>query len=476
MNIHKNKTMKNNSKNSIQVLPKFAIKFANKVFLVGWVGSFLIAVYVIYKIYIIPANITPTLYYSCIFFTVFTATFFGFGLNRLPDEMKVNLSVLIIVIGVSVYTIEIYLHFSRPKHAMVIAEKMGLPWDDKTKTEILKDLRDSGVDTYPNVVPAWLIKLNGFNTNSGEIYPLGGIANITTTLGNESGYYSIIETDEYGFNNPKELYKENKVEIVLLGDSFAEGSSVHSHENISAFLRKSGFEVINLGKGSNGPLIEFATLKEYAEPLKPKIVLWLYYTNDFVDLINELKSPLLKKYFYENNFTQNLISRQEEIDSVLINYVNSEWEETDTLTMLKTKNWSMVHDWTIIIKLYNIRSMLRLNPAGKKMPIFKDILQKSKQMVSGWGGKLYLVYLPDKNLYSRGTEHRNREYVMQTATKLEIPIIDIHKEVFALQSDPLSLFPFRFFGHYNAKGYQLVEEAINNRLKADGIIPLNPSN
>jgi hypothetical protein len=49
------------------------------------------------------------------------------------------------------------------------------------------------------------------------------------------------------------------------------------------------------------------------------------------------------------------------------------------------------------------------------------------------------------------SEERNREIVMQTATELDIPIIDIHNEVFKTHPDPLSLFPFRIAGHYNAE-------------------------
>ena len=37
--------------------------------------------------------------------------------------------------------------------------------------------------------------------------------------------------------------------------------------------------------------------------------------------------------------------------------------------------------------------------------------------------------------------------------------------------DPLSLFPFRVHGHYNAEGYRLVAEVIGKRLEADGYVP-----
>ena len=93
-------------------------------------------------------------------------------------------------------------------------------------------------------------------------------------------------------------------------------------------------------------------------------------------------------------------------------------------------------------------------------------------MVSGWNGKMYFVYLPSFNLYSSGNEHPNRDFAMQMATELEIPIIDIHSKVFVPHPDPLSLFQFRKRSHYNAGGYKLVAETIGKRLEADGYVPI----
>ena len=89
---------------------------------------------------------------------------------------------------------------------------------------------------------------------------------------------------------------------------------------------------------------------------------------------------------------------------------------------------------------------------------------------------MYFIYLHSFYRYSRGIEDINREFVLHTVSELEIPIIDIHKEVFVPHTDPLSLFPFRIDGHYNAEGYRLVSETIAKRLKADGFIPSNSNN
>lgn len=89
---------------------------------------------------------------------------------------------------------------------------------------------------------------------------------------------------------------------------------------------------------------------------------------------------------------------------------------------------------------------------------------------------MYFVYLPEFDRYLTGDEYPSREYVLRTADELDIPVIDIHREVFDLHSDPVSLFPFRSGGHYNAEGYRLVTEAIGKRLAADGVIPSNSDN
>ena len=104
----------------------------------------------------------------------------------------------------------------------------------------------------------------------------------------------------------------------MVGDSFTHGACVNRPEDIGSVLRiLSGKSVLNLGYSANGPLIEYATLKEYLLP-KVKKVLWVYYEgNDFKDLKNELKNKILKNYLTDNNFKQNLILKQSEIDKLV---------------------------------------------------------------------------------------------------------------------------------------------------------------
>ena len=84
---------------------------------------------------------------------------------------------------------------------------------------------------------------------------------------------------------------------------------------------------------------------------------------------------------------------------------------------------------------------------------------------------MYFVYLPSYNRYKSNIEDPNYKFVLDTLRELEIPVIDIHKDLFESFPDPLSLFPNKY-SHYNTKGYKLIAETINNRLKDDNFIPL----
>ena len=104
---------------------------------------------------------------------------------------------------------------------------------------------------------------------------------------------------------------------------------------------------------------------------------------------------------------------------------------------------------------------------------FRTILMQTNQIVSGWDGKLYFVWLHSRERYDKDTNSGKenyewsgyyREYILCTAKELGLPIIDIHKSVFASHPDPPTLFSTREARHYSADGYRLVAEEIASRL------------
>ena len=385
-------------------------------------------------------------------------------------EIKINITIILISITLTTYAVESYLYYLNKNlnSREIRAKELKLPYDNRNKINVIDDLKKEGFDAYLKNVPILLSESNGIPSENGNIFPLAGISESTTLLLNESGFYPIIETDEHGFNNPRDLYKDN-IDILIIGDSYAEGDGVNSNENIAAFIRKKGYKVISLGQNGNGPLIEYASLREYGKYLKPKIVLWMYFVNDLGDLKIELNSSLLKNYLSDKNFSQNLINRQIEIDFILKDYLSKKM-----MNRKKNNGKQKIRIPDEIIKLKNIGALLNIVPktyietrgeVPKKE--FEKILSYSKEMIENWGGKMHLIYLPSYFAYASKNENRFYSYVLETAKNNGIQTIDIHKEVFLEQKDPLELFSLKMNSHYNPKGYRLVAEEILKKIKED---------
>jgi hypothetical protein len=434
-------------------------------------------------------------------FSLLSAVFWG-GVLFLRVGIQANIIILATSLIISLYLIEIgILMFTArqlPNWRVQLAQDQGLEFDQRSKLQVIEDLIEKKVDAIPDSggTSAGVIE-----SDIDYLLPLGGISNKTIVGGNESGRRSIYISDRYGFNNPDSEWDNKNLEFLLTGDSMTQGASVQQGEDIASQIRLiENNGVINVGMGGNGPLSELAAIKEYAEAMHPKKVIWLYFEgNDLQhDLPIEKISPILIQYL-DDDFSQNLINRQNEIDKKVGDHIISKmkvdkkhiifsrWIRLKSVRKLMKIDLEGIrkNKENIVNKL--ITGMKSLARAGKLMQIdfdtidvhianneikaiendlvmFARILKKSKSMVGEWGGELYFVYLPIYARYeNKAILHDsffNRIEVLDLVKRLDIKIIDIHKEVFENHSDPFSLFPLRRHGHYNAQGYSEVAKAI----------------
>ena len=130
---------------------------------------------------------------------------------------------------------------------------------------------------------------------------LSGISNQNTIANNENGITWFIKVIDMVLITDIEWDKQD-TELLVIGDSYAHGLSVNRPNDISSILRTlSNKSLINLGYSGNGPLMSYASLREYF-PRGVKKVFWLYFEgNDLEDLKKELKDPILSKYLLDNN-------------------------------------------------------------------------------------------------------------------------------------------------------------------------------
>ena len=471
------------------------MNFGRNIFIAISIASFAFSLIALYKIFYSSNIVSNKFYIYCLVLSFITSIFFIYGL-KLKKSFQDNLSLVIVSTIFTVYSIEIFFHIKNINSTILNsnksindirkskAEEMNIFYDDISKVSIIENLKKNGVVAAPKFYPIQLLHdqkyLNGIEYNGSKIFPLSDISNTVVVEDNENGYWMKFKTDKYGFNNDPKRYEKNSIDIIIIGDSYAEGSSVHSDENIASIIESNGFNVLNFGKAGHGPLLEYAIFVEYVKKFKPKKILWLYHVNDIYNLLDEKKSSQLLNYLNEENFSQNLQLNQNKIDKIIFKYI----EEKKKLSIQKNnpipKKIKFSYHINSIILLRNIRSKFGLEGINKSdiepkdIKSFETILNNVNKTVKSWGGDLYFIYLPrHSDHYKLGKlrflsfkkTHEHREQVLEVVKKLEIPTIDLVELLFSKHSDPLSLFPFRMFGHYNAKGYRLVSQIILKNLK-----------
>ena len=337
----------------------------------------------------------------------------------------------------------------------IYKDRTGEKFDKREKFEIYSDLKKNDESVVLNVAPV-------FHLTNNKLIPLSGVSNSQTIHCNENGYYSIYQSDRYGFNNPDSEWDQKEIEYLTLGDSFVQGSCVNRPNDITSVLRTlSNKSALNLGYGGNGPLLQYAGLREYLSKKVNKVV-WVYFEgNDLINLNNELESRILNYYLDNQNFSQDLKNKQKKIDDINNFAIEKEFKR------LKERNFSKKLN---ILKLSRVRTTLynyipekykpKPQPRPKPSKKFYEVLALAKNLAVKNNSKFYFVYLPEYSRYKDNYDNTNYREVKKIVKQLQIPFIDIHTEVFEKEENPLNLFPFKLSGHLNVDGYKKVSEKI----------------
>jgi hypothetical protein len=465
----------------VQYPEKTKALFFNIVLFIIFLFSILIIVKPLYDIFVINTGHSINQYYLYFLFIFISLTLPAL-VAIFQDKRKLNIFLMLTVNIFCLYSFEIFLElrniFSNDLigKAKKEAIKLNIDFDNRSRIDILDSLSNAGFNAHAPIGPGHLfcnIKYrDGFvTTNDERIFPLGGISNSFTTFDNSNGYYPIIALDKYGFNNQKEIYDLNNIDVALIGDSFTEGFSVNPDQSISGRMNRLGINTISLGKAGNGPLTELATLIEYCSILQPRVIIWLYCSNDleYSNLPNELNSTILLKYLNDKNYSQDLIKRQNEIDSLMIKYLNDAKKEYKIVANTKSSAFRSIKE---IVRLWNFRSFLIIDNRHEDtidwatpFKEFELILTRAKETVSNWEGKLIFFYIPDYQEFVEPFQpHHFKQEVLDIVHRLDIPIIDGKKDIFDMQKTPLSLFPFGLPLHFNKDGYKLLTNSIIENL------------
>ena len=409
--------------------------------------NFILSLYLIYKVNFF-INSVYLHHYEIYFVLNLLIYFFFIYLLKINIEKKKNYLTLFISFVISLYLIEIVLR------SLNIVEY-------RSKFEIYKILEKQVGDITVAIPPNVYIQ-----KTQGDLIPLSGISNQRTLMCNENNYWAEFNSDRYGFNNIDNNWNE-RIENVLIGDSFGYGACVNQNENISYYL-KERFEMntINLSYEGNGPLLEYATYLEYTKNINFNNLIWLYFEgNDLKDLKKEIENPSLNRYLKKKKFSQNLINIDDYKNQQLYNFLSNEKK----ILEIDSKKYKFFFGF---LKLNSLRYLTKIHKfnfgKNQKIVCHIDSLQPFFQIIKNVNidlkmknKKMLFVYLPGKESFIyKNNENKCKKEIVKFLNHNKIHYIDLIELKNINDFDILKNFP----AHLNKNAYEKVSEQIFKKL------------
>ena len=411
-------------------------------------------------------------------------------MTNISLQTRLILANSMLAIMVALYAGESYLAYRLDVVGQRTINTTNKSFDARNKLTVVKEMRANHVDAYPIIRAENLLSEDSQGTlqpllsvNGKPLLPMASIPETVVVSCNESGQWQTYQADRHGFNNDDRQWNLSPA-IGMVGDSFAHGSCVPREQNMAAFLGAQFGGVINLGVGGFGPMLELAALTEYLQTLRPPTVLWIFFEgNDLTeDLPREYRSPMLQNYLHNKDYSQDLIHRSGEVKVVLRNYMDQQL--TDAMRRVDGPYENIIR----YLSLDRLREAIGVGPIqigynfGKldsELALFHDVLGKADQRVKSWGGRLYLVYLPESDRYfSKYGNSLIRQDIYQGVKKIavdeRIPFIDV-AAAFSHDSAPTTLYAYPG-AHFSPRGYHIAASTITSTLIANSVPTMGIAN
>ncbi len=288
-------------------------------------------------------------------------------------------------------------------------------------------------------------------------------------------YHVDVQYDRRGFRNPDGIEQAG---MIVIGDSFVEAGLVSRAELFSSRLAGSqGVPVANLGQSGYGPQQELIVLKRYGLPLRPKVVLWLFFEgNDLLDVsryersVRDWETTVKANHgFVSRSFTKNSLR-------VLRGFLQRRREDS-----------AEAHRRSGRFRLRPDEELYFAYPGSPLSQEDEASLTKTKQILSeaarlsrAKGSRFVLVYLPitfrvyrdlcdfPKDGYGRTWTLNNLpERLQEWSKEQKIPFLDLTEPLKrAAARGELVYFPDD--GHWNGRGNQVGAEAVERFIEENG--------
>ena len=296
---------------------------------------------------------------------------------------------------------------------------------------------------------------------------LGGIPHAATFLCVDRGTPIVYEADRYGFNNDDDAY-ERPLEIMVVGDSFIEGTCLPPGKDVVARLRETHPGSVAMAVRGNGPLIELASLGRFGPVLEPAHVVMAFFEgNDWRNLQAEISTPWIAEAlsrdaeFGPAPAPAATIERAREVLTERNDISRRDvWRELAPGLM---RNFVLLSHTTEALGL-------RYGAVPPDQPEFTQILERGAKLARSWGGRFHLLYIPKVDRYfgllpNAAARDVLRTKVLDAAAAAGVPVIDLVERLADLD-DPLRFYDLED-AHFSEEGALLAAQAIAEHL-ADG--------
>ena len=278
------------------------------------------------------------------------------------------------------------------------------------------------------------------------------------------------KSDRFGFRNKDSIWEENKIDILLIGDSAGHGACVEEKDSIAGLLTAKSLNVINLSTHGNGA-IHFANIATtFTEAVKPKYVVVVIGPSDNLDerenIYNKYFPQTGKTYFdnYGSNIRPKKISNElndlyKKAHPFVNDIVNQSIQELGFFDgNIFVRGYKYLFLPTMRKTLINYFKRELGIPHSTKLSI-DTIIAECKN----YNCEPVFVYVPHSNFWR--PDKRDKNYLKKITKYINsLP----NKHIFIDTSDKISqmgLDAYSISGpHLNQKGYSAVADAIYNNI------------
>jgi peptidoglycan/LPS O-acetylase OafA/YrhL len=289
-------------------------------------------------------------------------------------------------------------------------------------------------------------------------------------------YHYTIQTNSYGLIGKEINYScknENNYRIFVIGDAFTMPEALNYTESYPYLLEQKlnqgksekKFEVINGGVTGFGPKQSYNQLLKYFNIIKPNLVIYQFFINEFEDVmksdksfLNEIglsKSNRIEKQLqnaFLPNYIINKITRKNKIKLPEIDYNNLLQFYEKNNNIYNANSVSLVRRYLIGMKTFcdkNNCKLLVLFVPGQIVISKKEFIDYYPKHINLHDTSLYDLSLPNKKIKS-------------ICTNLLVPFIDSSDTLRNHNPQPVY---YPYYWHWNQEGHKVISSFLYKKLK-----------